>query len=134
MRKLHLEVSSNPAQLARVRRAVEALCLGCGFDDKSVAEIGLVINEAMANIMRHAYEGATDRPIVIDARFVDDALQIALRDWGNGRDPTTHPDRKDPELPGGLGMVCLRKLMDEVEYAPQHPGMILTMKRKLSRG
>ena len=33
----------------------------------AVGDVGLCVNEALANVMRHAYGGATDRPIVIRA-------------------------------------------------------------------
>jgi len=33
-------------------------------------------------------------------------------------------------MPGGLGMVCLRQLLDEVVFTPQPDGMLLTMVRK----
>jgi anti-sigma regulatory factor (Ser/Thr protein kinase) len=39
----------------------------------------------------------------------------------------------DPLTPGGLGMVCLGQLMDEVVYAPQRDGMLLTMSRRRAR-
>jgi anti-sigma B factor antagonist len=131
MRQLRLEVSSDPAQLAPARRAVEVFCRECGFDSASVGEIGLVVNEAMANITRHAYAGDTNQPIRIEAQFARETLNLNLRDWGNGRDPSSVDAAYDPLTPGGLGMICLRKLMDHVAYIPQRDGMLLTMSRAM---
>ncbi|HEX4123493.1 MAG TPA: ATP-binding protein, partial [Tepidisphaeraceae bacterium] len=48
-------VPSDTSELATVRRGVEAFCERVGFDAKAAGEAGLVINEAMANVLRHAY-------------------------------------------------------------------------------
>src|SRR4051812_49335945 len=61
--RIQLKITSDPANLAPVREAVEDLCERRGFDEIAVGEIGLCVNEALANVMRHAYDNATDRPI-----------------------------------------------------------------------
>ena len=58
---MELKVDSHPANLAPVRKAIERFATDNGFDEKSVAEVGLVVNEAMANIIRHAYPGGKER-------------------------------------------------------------------------
>lgn len=130
MHLLDLNITSHPRELAPARRAVEALCASCGFAEEQVNDIGLCVNEAMANITRHAYAGATDRPVKVHVEFAGDLLTITLRDWGVGKDPTCAPPKHDPLTPGGLGMVCLRSLLDEVHFAPQPDGMLLTMKHR----
>lgn len=130
MRQLRLEVTSDPAHLAPVRRAVEAFCESAGFNAKATGDVGLVVNEAMANVTRHAYHGATDRPVRVVVDFADDELTLSVRDWGIGRDPSGVPPKADPLTPGGLGMTCLRSLMDQVTFTPQTDGMLLTMKKR----
>ena len=61
--QVELNITSDPANLAAARKAVEALCRTVGFDDTAIGEIGLCVNEALANVIRHAYGNATDRPI-----------------------------------------------------------------------
>ena len=137
-RRLELQVSSHPADLAPVRKAVEGFAGLHGFDEKSTAEIGLVVNEAIANIIRHAYRGKPDRPVHVVAA-VDErdggTIVITLRDWGNGIDPSTLPKREyDPLEPGGVGLICLQKWMDKVTYAAQPDGgMLTTMVRSKQR-
>src|SRR4051794_10972228 len=63
---LRLKITSDPANLAPVRRAVEQFCREHRFNEAAVNEIGLVVNEAMANVIRHAYAGAVDRPIEVN--------------------------------------------------------------------
>jgi anti-sigma regulatory factor (Ser/Thr protein kinase) len=133
-RRVELNITSDPANLGPARHAVESLCAACGFDDTSTGEVGLVVNEALANITRHAYGGAINRPIQIIAQCPDDELQITIRDWGNGESPIVLPDvPHDPLKPGGIGLICLRQLMDQTIFTPQDDGMLLTMTRKRTR-
>jgi serine/threonine-protein kinase RsbW len=130
-----LKILSDPANLATVRQAVESLCAEQGFEKPACDEVGLCVNEALANVIRHAYDGATDRPIEITAYLLGPmALRIAIRDWGNGVDPSTlplpSPAEHNPLVPGGLGLICLQQMMDEVHFTPQPDGMLLEMTRR----
>jgi serine/threonine-protein kinase RsbW len=129
-----LRITSDPVHLARVRREIESFCKECGFDEPARGQIVLCVNEALTNVTRHAYRGAIDQPIELSASFGDGLLRIQLRDWGTGKKPDDRPARRDPLCPGGVGMVCLRQLLDNVTFNPQPDGMILTMERRLDRG
>ena len=127
--RLQLNVTSDPANLAPVRRACEAFCVGSGLDAAAAGDVGLCVNEAMANITRHAYSGATDKPIEVTGWSDGGGVHVALRDWGSGELPPTRVQH-DPLTPGGLGLICLRKLLDDVVYTPQPNGMLVTMTRR----
>src|SRR3954447_4797343 len=103
---LRLHVTSDTANLAPVRQAAEAYARSAGFDDAAVGEIGLLLNEAMANVIRHAYANQPGRPIGVVGELLQPsevpgaaenghtiALRIRLRDWGNGVDPRLAPKR-----------------------------------------
>ena len=126
---LRLNVTSDPANLAEVRRACEAFCLAHGLTPEAAADVGLCVNEAMANVTRHAYAGATDRPVRVTADFDGQAVTVTVRDWGSGVNPSAVAPKQDPAAPGGIGLVCLRRLLDECVYTPQPDGMLLTMKK-----
>src|SRR5687768_4648384 len=84
-RAIRLEVDSDPAKLGEVRKRIEAFALAAGLSERGAADLGLSVNEAMANVIRHAYSGATDRPIIVTADVDDlDAVQVRvrIRDWG----------------------------------------------------
>jgi anti-sigma regulatory factor (Ser/Thr protein kinase) len=129
--QLRLQITSDPTNLAPVRQEVEAFCTACGFDELARGEIVLCVNEAMANITRHAYKSAKDKPIEITVTFDDATLRIEIRDWGSGDLPPLQRKPKDPLQPGGVGMVCLLSLMDTINFEPQGDGMKLVMLRKL---
>jgi serine/threonine-protein kinase RsbW len=125
---LKLRIDSDPAKVAEVRRAVEEYCRQIGMEDKVCCNMGLCVNEALANVICHAYHGQTGRPIEVMVQVRDDRLEMAIRDWGSGENPASQLRHEhDPLVPGGLGMVCLRQLMDDVVFTPQPDGMLLTM-------
>jgi serine/threonine-protein kinase RsbW len=125
-----LNIVSDPATLAPARRAVEELALSGGFDAVACGEIALCVNEAIANVIRHAYDGATDQKIELSAELKDDEIHVRIRDWGNGVNPETLPAKpRDPLTPGGLGLICLRSMMDRAVFTPQPDGMLLEMSR-----
>jgi anti-sigma regulatory factor (Ser/Thr protein kinase) len=130
-RRLVLNVTSDPANLAPTRRACEAFCREIGLDDAACADVGLCVNEAMANVTRHAYGGAADRPVGVTAEETERGVRITVRDWGSGVNPLALPARcRDPLQPGGLGLICLRQLLDDVRFEPQPDGMLLTMEKR----
>jgi len=129
--KLRLKIVSDPANLASVRQAIEGLCAGAGLDTKACEEVGLCVNEALANVIRHAYGGAMDKPVEISAESVNGSVSISIRDWGNGVNPEDKPHTpRDPLKPGGLGLICLKQMMHEVTFTPQPDGMLLEMTRR----
>jgi serine/threonine-protein kinase RsbW len=133
-RPLRLRILSDPANLSSVRKVVEQMAQAGGFDSTACGEIALCVNEALANIMRHAYDGATDRPIEVSAEVSGDTIGIRIRDWGKGVNPDSLPPAPhDPLTPGGLGLICLREMMDQVQFTPQPDGMLLDMCRKKQR-
>ena len=137
-RRLELKVTSAPSNLATVRKAIESFAEANRFESKAVAEIGLCVNEAVANIIRHAYRGNETRPVHVTAQMEDregGRIVITLRDWGVGIDPNSLPRRAyDPLEPGGVGLICLQQWMDSVTYARQSDGgMLTTLTRRRMR-
>lgn len=132
---IHLKVDSSPDHVEGVRLKCEALARELGFEEKEIGEIGLCVNEALANVIEHAYGFETGCPIEIWAEGIEGGMMVKIRDWGPGVDPSKLPEKeKDPLVPGGLGLICLREMMDSVEYAPQPKGdgggLILKMMKK----
>lgn len=132
--RIELRIESDPANLRPVREAIEQFAVALGFAQEDVDDLGLVVNEALANVIRHAYLGKTDRPIEFKAwtnGHGRDELTVSIRDWGNGVDPSSLvPKYKDPLVPGGLGLLCMKKMMDDVRYIRQTDGMLLEMKKR----
>lgn len=134
---VQLTVLSLPAHLPVVRAAVERMCQFIGFDADTAGKIVLSVDEAMTNIIRHAYQGAGDKPIEIQLTPIRasgrDALRICLRDYGRPVDRARIRSRDLADVrPGGLGVHIMNECMDQVDYsAAEGGGTLLTMLKLL---
>ena len=146
--RLVLNVTSDPANLAPVRRACEAFCRRQGLDEAAAADVGLCVNEAMANVTRHAYGGATDQPVAVTAEALTarrrscrtgtrrrGACGSTMRDWGSGVNPLSLPPKPVDPMRARRARARLPPPAPRrrLAFEPQPDGMRLVMvKRKKS--
>jgi len=129
-----LNIFSSPKSLPVVRAAVEQMAVQEGLSKKDAHGLVLSIDEALANVIKHGYEGRDDQPVTITlapAQAPDgrQGISVIVRDMGKQVDPETICGRDlDDVRPGGLGVHIIRALMDEAEYScPPEGGMMLRM-------
>ncbi|HOF18240.1 MAG TPA: ATP-binding protein [Phycisphaerae bacterium] len=131
---IRMTVLSTPAHLPVVRAAVEKVCELAGVDEQAIGGVVLSVDEAMTNIIRHAYDGHDDQPIEIELSVTDSALRIRLRDFGRSVDPAEIRSRElDDVRPGGLGVHIMQECMDSVSYEPaEGGGTRLTLTKRIA--
>jgi len=121
-----LTMPSNPELLKAVRCVVASLAEDVGFSSDDCCAVTRAVDEALANIIRHAYHSRRDQPISLTCRRVRKrsnrvlrtALEITLIDHGSAADPAKlHGRPLDKIEPGGLGLHFIRKSMDVFSYA-----------------
>jgi len=139
-RAVDLSILSDPKNLAVVRAAAEKMARQEGFAPNDVDGIMLAIDEALANVMRHGYEGQKDCEIRIRLEATDDqkngaGLIVTLRDQGKQVDPEVIKGRDLEDVrPGGLGVHIIQTVMDHVEYSClEEGGMQLRMIKYVRR-
>ncbi len=109
------------------------------FDVSTLRKIELASEEALVNIINHAYK---DHPGIIEIHILvypKNYVEIQIRDKGPPFDPLQHEVKIDKNAPleerkeGGLGIMMIRKYMDEVHYRRDHDTniLILIKKRKI---
>ena len=99
-----------------------------GFGEGDVGKIELAIDEACTNIIKHAYRYNPDGIIEIRLTMQQGPehkrkFVVEIHDSGISFDSSkyTAPDMTEyfkKLRHGGLGIVLMKKLMDEVEYGP----------------
>ena len=97
----------------------------------------LVTEEVLVNIFHHAYPPGEGEVGVSVAMEGEDRCVIEFTDHGTPFDPLSapEPDVKaslDERRPGGLGVLFIRTLVDEVRYLRRGDSNILTL--TVSRG
>lgn len=122
---LKMELRSNPEMLCVVRNALGQLTQELGFPEPECRAVVLAVDEALTNIIRHAYQGKAEQPIEASFRRIqvarDDAseaaLEIVLEDRGVTVDCEKLCGRELEDVrPGGLGLHFMRQCMDTVEF------------------
>jgi anti-sigma regulatory factor (Ser/Thr protein kinase) len=104
------------AEFVRVARmAACALAAQLEFTYDVMKDVELAVGEACANAVEHV---ASEECEDILVRFVIDPKQLAVEviDRGEGFDPCKAADEERPwERAGGLGLVVIREVMDEMD-------------------
>jgi len=137
-----LELYSNPRLLSVVRGAVERLTETLGFPAAQCRSITRAVDEAVSNVVRHAYGNRPDQPIAMYFRRaqrgrqgeIEHGLEILLCDRGPAVDVGKLQGRPLEEIrPGGLGLHFIRQAMDTVEFTRKGPTNRLRLVKYLAR-
>ncbi|MBI3313103.1 MAG: ATP-binding protein [Candidatus Omnitrophica bacterium] len=130
-KEFHL--TSNSDQLKPFREQLELALHEIGLYEKGAGEVVLAMDEALTNIIRHAYDGKSGK-IDIVLRDFQDRIEIEVRNFGKKFDPSKIPPPElPPKKPGGLGLYLIKKLTDKSEYSTPEEGenrLLLTKYKK----
>src|ERR1700730_5582601 len=127
-------VPSDPRYLCVVRGAVGTLAAVIGWDESECRAIALAVDEALANVIRHAYHNRTDGLMELECRESADGLEITLFDNGDAPDRSKICAREvGSDQPGGLGTHIIKKVMDKVSYEESPDGNRLVATKQLRR-
>ncbi len=120
MEEQQLSIAGQLEQVEAVCRFVGETARMAGFNEKESYACQLAVSEVCENIILHGYQGANGEKITIKVRTKPGDLLIKIIDQASPFNPavpvpakTASPD--DPPI-GGLGLVILHKVMDEIEY------------------
>ncbi|MHC4886086.1 MAG: ATP-binding protein [Planctomycetota bacterium] len=119
-----LVIPNETKYLATVREAVSTVVNESAFPSNDIHRIILAVDEAVANIMEHAYEGReSESELTITMALDADAthFEVVILDSGNEFDPADieTPNMMEHVAAGrrnGLGIFLMRQIMDEVKY------------------
>ncbi len=116
-----LVAPSDTRHLVRIREIVRDVASHC-LETSCVNRVILAVDEAVANVMEHAYEEEPEPGDIRIALMADDnRFEIVITDTGREFNPQTIevPDMAEHVKQGrrnGLGLFLMRQIMDEVSY------------------
>lgn len=134
-----LAIVSDPAFLPVVRATVGRVAELIGFCCDDSDKIILALDEALANVIRHGYDGRNDGPVELSFERVErdgaSGIKIIICDRGKQVDPAKIRSRDLKDIrPGGLGVHIMNTVMNDVSYdCPKEGGMALTMIKYIDR-
>ncbi|MFC3193159.1 SpoIIE family protein phosphatase [Marinicella sediminis] len=127
-------VKASACQLKHIRHQVMAVVEAVGFDEKCCQEIILSLDEAVTNIIRHAYKNVSDGEIELEIKKQNKTLVFYLRDFApEVYDSSIRPRDLSNPLPGQMGINFIDSVMDSWEFATPKDGYgnLLIMKKEI---
>ncbi len=106
-----------------------------GLNEETVFLLKLVLEEAVANAIKHGNEYDEHLAVEVRCSLSSDSLDLEVTDQGRGFDHTAVVDPTSEErvgTPGGRGVFLIKRLMDKVEYLDG--GRRVKMSKKIANG
>jgi serine/threonine-protein kinase RsbW len=103
-------VKALPDQLPPVRRVLRLWAAGAGLDGDGVEDLVLATDEAMANVIDHAYPETIGRFDLDAVRGPAGGITVTVTDYGRWRSPVMSPERSLR----GRGLRLMKGLADAV--------------------
>lgn len=130
-RAWELDTTAELQNLTAILDFTVACCRQCEIDEENTLAIRLAVDEAVANVVEHAYEGTGGR-LAVQCWSEEHDFFVKVRDWGK---PFMPQNVRKPKLSGslsrrkagGLGLYMMRRLMDEVRFSFDENGNALVM-------
>jgi anti-sigma regulatory factor (Ser/Thr protein kinase) len=115
--EVEITVISHPRWLRVIRRVLTEYAELKGLDAQSAHEVVLAVDEAVANVIKHSYQGESGRQVTVAAGEVVGGIEVEISDNGEPFDPISQPlPRPDEIRVGGRGVFLMQAAMDSVEY------------------
>jgi len=129
---IKLALPSHPRYLSLVRAVVGELAAIYELQPTDRRGLALAVDEAIANVIRHAYHGDQQKPVEVTCQAFPDRLEFVLFDQGIAPDPARlEPHPLDDVALSGRGTYIIRSIMDGVSYEQAPDGNILRLTKRL---
>jgi len=92
-----------------------------GFDKSVAGKVAIATDEAVTNVIKHAYRGKPDKKITLKVEITQERLVLKVLHRGEAlaKDAIKLPVMEDyikERRRGGLGLYIMNQFMDEVDY------------------
>jgi anti-sigma regulatory factor (Ser/Thr protein kinase) len=125
---LHLEIPSDPTELAKMRRDLGGWLRQAGAAGEVVELIQMACHEACSNAIEHGYSFG-EGLLWVDAELVDSRVVLTVRDKGHWIERGS----EGPPRYRGNGLPLMQAVMDSVELTHENgAGTAVRMARSLS--
>ena len=126
-----------PSRIAAINDAAAATAewiKSLGLDDDVAFGVDLAVREAVTNAVLHGNRQDEAKAVEVSLRSLPGAIEITVRDCGEGFDTESVPDPTDRQnilKTNGRGILFMRTFMDEVEWS-RHPegGTVVRLMKK----
>ena len=127
-------VPSNQEHLADVDLFIESILRGYGIDESTIADIAISVSELVNNAILHGNKLSLDKAVTVAIGRKDRAVEISVRDQGNGFNPDSIADPIDENnllKEVGRGIFIVRQLMDAVNITATSAGTTIVITKTI---
>lgn len=118
--------------LPLVQEHIEDLAQRSGVDVNRLIQLSIALEEVVVNIINHAYGSTGGGEILVGFDDQGERVVVSLADTGLAFNPL-EADEPDVEMSlldrpiGGLGILMVKKLMDQVSYERRNNENVLSL-------
>jgi len=129
-------LTNRMAEIPRLSRLVSQFWTRHALPPPAENDVNLALEEALANVIMHAYPGGGRHEITVRLGLEPGSLTVAVEDDGVPFNPleASQPDIQSPveqRRVGGLGIHLVRHVMDRLEYRREDGRNRLLMTKRL---
>jgi serine/threonine-protein kinase RsbW len=115
-----MDIASRFEMLEMVQTVLTHVAGLLGFDDEATHYMSVAVRESVVNAIKHGNLLDESKRVSLEFVLQPDALEVQVRDQGQGFDPGGVPSPLAEEnllKPAGRGIFFMRSFMDEVSYS-----------------
>jgi anti-sigma regulatory factor (Ser/Thr protein kinase) len=112
---LELQIPADARLLPKTRRALSGYLEESGASDEFAGDVILALDEACANVIRHAFPDGAPGQIDVRVELDEEGIVLQVEDDGIGFDPFRIDLSGELEDTSGRGLTMIRRLVDVVE-------------------
>jgi serine/threonine-protein kinase RsbW len=133
----HLALRNQLPELEKLTRFIDAFAAEWQLDGDVCFQLNLVLEEVVTNIIFYGYDENQQDQILIEMIKLDDAVKLTVIDGARPFNPLESPLPDDLGKPlrerkiGGLGILFIRTLLDNISYQRVDGKNILTLSKNI---
>jgi serine/threonine-protein kinase RsbW len=131
MAEVELQLPADTQYVGLARLVVTVAARQAGMEDERVEDLKIAVSEATTNAINAHRRYQQKSPVVLQFGPTDNgSFEVTIVDAGPGFDPTPLNSDRDWSLEGGLGVILIRGLADDVRFI-RGEGMRVHMRFKV---
>ncbi len=138
MTTARLNLANRQEELTRLTGWIQRLAEEQGWDAEMVFNLDLVLEEAVLNVIKYAFEPGRQAEMELTCQAGPDEVRFVLSDEGRAFDPLAAPEKgavldlESAEV-GGQGIRLIKNLLDGLTYDRRDGRNVLTMIKKVNK-
>jgi len=136
MQNAEIRITNQLSEIGRVVELLDGFCRHHALSDRVRHDMSLALEEIISNIVHYSYRDNASHCISISLRLAASEVRAEIVDDGVAFDPLAHHAPKpsgslDERMPGGLGLLFVKSLMDNMSYFRANDRNHLTLAKRI---